>query len=156
MSYQVAGKPPAKIRPGVVTAGAFLLYVVAALILLLGALSAITVFGYGDAITSQVVQGVPVGQMTGIVAVITSILYVVMAGGAIATGVLVAKGRAPARVIAWSLTGVVALCCGCQSISGLFNTALDTTQLQTTDPGIESALNSIPTWISIANEAAAV
>jgi len=156
MSYQVAGRPPAKIRPGVVTAGAFLLYVVAALILLLGALSAVTVFGYGDLITSQVVQGIPVGQMTRIVAIVTSILYVVLAAGAIATGVLVSKGRAPARVVAWSLAGVIALCCGCQSISGLLSSSLQTSQLQTTDPNIENALNSIPSWINVANEAGSI
>src|SRR5262245_38253431 len=145
MSYRVVGHPAAKPRPTVVTAGMVLLFVIAALILARGALGVITVIGHGDEIASQFVQGVPIGSaVNGLSAIISSVVYVVLAAGAVATGVLVGKGRNPARVVAWSLSGVLALCCGCQSIASLFSGAIESAGLQGGNTGIEQALSGIP------------
>jgi hypothetical protein len=155
MSYQVVGQgqPLSKQRPGAVTAGVILLFVIAFMVLVRGALGIIEDLRFGDVIASGMFPGAEsFSQLGTVAAIITAILYAVVAAGTVATGVLVGKGRGPARIVAWCLTGVMALCCGCQSLAGVVNTAT----LQGTDIGTGQTLTNIPTWISIPDTATAI
>jgi hypothetical protein len=159
MSYQVVGQgqPLSKQRPGTVTAGVILMYVIAFLILVRGALGVIESLRYGDAIGSEIFPGgVSVTRLGTFSAILTGIMYTLIAAGTVATAVLVGNGRGPARVVAWCLTGVMALCCGCQSLSGLFQGAIDNTGLQGGGSGVTRALSALPSWINIADTAGAI
>src|SRR4051812_25102301 len=115
MSYVVGptAQPPA--RPRVVTAASALLYVAAGLSLGYGGISA------SANATAQPVAPPPntspeVANTTTVVVVILSVvLYVLLGVGFGVLGVLVGKGKNPARIVTWVLGGIVALCCGCSS-----------------------------------------
>jgi xanthine/uracil permease len=131
MSYAVAPAPGPKVRPGSVRTASILLYVSAVLLLIVAAVSFVPVGEmqkivkeiYAD--DPQTQQAASVGQTIGIV--VTGIIYVLIAVGLVVLGVFVGKGKQPARIITWVVSGLAVLCLGCglagsavsNSLSGL-------------------------------------
>jgi hypothetical protein len=117
MSYAVAPAPGPKVRPGSVRTASTLLYVAAVLLLIVAAVSFVPVGEmqkivkeiYAD--DPQMQQAASVGQTVGIV--ITGIIYVLIAVGLVVLGIFVGKGKQPARIITWVVSGLAVLCLGC-------------------------------------------
>jgi xanthine/uracil permease len=131
MSYAVAPAPGPKVRPGSVSTASLLLYVSAVLLLIVAAVS-FTSLGEMQKIVNEIYADDPqtqeaarVGQIVGIA--VTAIIYLLIAIGLVVLGIFVGKGKQPARIITWVVSGLAVLCLGCglagsavsNSLSGL-------------------------------------
>lgn len=115
MSYTVVN-PGAKPRPGAVTAASALLYLAALSQLASIGLSVMTL-GPVRQILDEEFADTPDADAVGtamtvgiIVAIAVSVLFVV---GTAVLGLLVGKGKNPARIVTWVLAGIGVLCYGC-------------------------------------------
>src|SRR5262245_15716485 len=117
MSFAVSQPPPAKQRPGVVSVASILLYVTAALLIGQVALTFLSQADVNEAIrdfeaTHPDLQGTS-NPITGAVG---TVIQVALAAGFVTLGILVGKGKQPARVVAWVLSGLGVLCVGCGTL----------------------------------------
>jgi hypothetical protein len=113
-SYQVPGGPGPKRPPGVVTVASLLLYLCALFVAAMGAASVINTLTNQDVLPTALPPGMTIGPgVIQVAAVLSGVIFALFAGAFLTLGVLMRKGRNPARILAFVLTGVVALCCGC-------------------------------------------
>jgi hypothetical protein len=116
MSYTVtsqAGKP----RPATVTAASALLYL-CALVEVVALVLSVLSFSKVSSVLNQEFAGKPEAQImsTGLIIglIIGAVIPALFAIGTAVLGVLVGKGKQPARIVTWVLAGISVLCYGCQ------------------------------------------
>jgi hypothetical protein len=158
MSYTVAEPSRPRPRPGPVAAASMLLYGTAALTLGYTALTVATYAVMQNAVGLDRSNGVgqpfqvdpQLRESTGIVTmVVASSLYTVVAVGFMTLGILVSKGKNPARIVAWVASGVVVICCGCGIAVNLISPALLST-LDTGEAGVAGlSVQRPPGWVTV-------
>ncbi len=151
MSFAVSQPPPAKPRPGVVNVASILLYVTAALLVCQVLLSFLSISDVNKAVsdfeaTHPDLQGA--GNQVG--TIIGSVVQLLLAAGFVTLGLLVGKGKQPARIVTWVLSGLGVLCVGCGT---LFAAALPSMMSGNQDLAeLTTAINdAIPAWQRVAS-----
>lgn len=117
MSYTVppvSAAPTPRERPATVTAASYLLYLLAALQVVYGALALATIGPNREAF-EEVYAEMPelqagAGPLAVVTGVGTMIVYLLLAAGFLVLGILDGKGKNPARIVTWVFAGV-GLCC---------------------------------------------
>src|SRR5262245_34861253 len=114
MSFAVSQSPPAKPHPGVVKVASILLYVTAVLLVGQVVLSFLSLPDVSQAVTDfeathPELRGA--GNQAG--TIIGSVVQILLAAGFVTLGILVGKGKQPARIVTWVLSGLGVLCVGC-------------------------------------------
>jgi hypothetical protein len=151
MSYTVTSQG-GKRRPATVTAASALLYL-CALIEVVALVLSVLAFSRYSSVLNQQFAGTPEAQLmnTGIVIglIIGAVIPALFAIGTAVLGLLVSKGRQPARIVTWVLAGISVLCYGCQlggaALSSSLNGVAGTTTPQA--EAIQQRLaESIPAW----------
>jgi hypothetical protein len=154
MSYPPADMTPAgKQRPATVTVASALLYLVAAL-----QVASIAVSFLSLGVTRQVINdqfaGTPnadaVGTATTVAIIVAICVGVVFAVGTTVLGVLVGRGKNPARIVTWVLGGLGVLCYGCGLAGTAVSSSLTSSLSGTADPQTEELQrrlrDAIPAW----------
>ena len=151
MSFAVSQPPPAKPRPGVVNVASILLYLTAALLVCQVVLSFLSISDVSKAVsdfeaTHPELQGA--GNQIG--TIIGSVVQLLLAAGFATLGILVGKGKQPARIVTWVLSGLGVLCVGCGT---LFAAALPSMMSGNQDLAeLTTAINdAIPAWQRVAS-----
>ena len=117
MSYPMPGQPPAperKPRPGTVSAASWLLFLVAAIYVASFVATLITLDVFVNA-TREAYAGTELeGQedFAVITTVAQSVIFLLVAGGLVALGILNNLGKNPARIVTWVVGGLVLCCTG--------------------------------------------
>ncbi|GAA1788139.1 hypothetical protein GCM10009682_07770 [Luedemannella flava] len=118
MAYSVQEQKP---RPTVVTAAVGLLYATAGILLVL-AVAGISISGSMKAAYEEAYRGTDAASSSDVVAIAstwgTAVVYILFAVGLAVLAMFVGRGKQPARITTWVVTGLVALCCGCGGILG--------------------------------------
>ena len=119
MSYEV----PQQRRPGAVTAAAYLLFLVAVLVVVGGIVGLATLSAIEDATRKAYESaGIPnadqVASIAQIGAIGGAIVNLLLAAGFVVLGVLDLRGKNPARIVTWVLAGLGVLCFGCGVVGG--------------------------------------
>jgi hypothetical protein len=155
MSYSVAPAPAARTRPGVVTTASLLLYVSAVLLLVSVGVSLVPIGDVQKIIDEKyanepenVRQAASIGAVVG--PIVVGVVYLVIAVALVVLGILVSKGKQPARVITWVLAGLGVLCLGCglaasglnSSFSGLGGGGADQQEL------LDAIAGATPGWVT--------
>ncbi len=150
MSYTVA-TPGGKVRPAVVTAASALLYLVAGIEVISLVLEVLsfspTLAAYDDVYAGDSTLDTmkTVAQVTLIVTLAVTVLF---AAGIAALGMLISKGKNPARIVTWVVAGLGVLCFGCALGLGSYVSSLNAgadAKSQVLQKQIEG---SIPSWQS--------
>jgi hypothetical protein len=152
MSYTVATPGP-KARPGTVSAASALLFTAAALHLVSIVLGLLSIGAVQDVFEAEFANDpdAEAAQVAFNIAIYVSVgVGVLLAAGATILGVLVGKGKNPARIVTWVLAGIGVLCFGCGTIFNAAGGALNDQMAQNADPEalelqrrIEAA---VPAW----------
>ncbi len=116
MSYPMQGQPPspppAKRRPGTVTASSWLLFLIAAIYVLSFVLVVSTVGTmldvYREAYEGTPQEGTEAGMVAGTVG--SAVLFLLVAIGLVVLALLNNRGKNAARIVTW-VVGGLALCC---------------------------------------------
>jgi hypothetical protein len=120
MSYAVV-PAPAKRRPGVVAAASALLYVSAGLLIISAVLGFIPIGEIRQVVTDYYADQPDLRDATSLAftigLIVSGVFYLLLAVGLVVLGVLVGKGKQPARIITWVLGGLLVLCTGCGLVS---------------------------------------
>jgi hypothetical protein len=153
MSYTVVN-PGAKPRPGVVSAASLLLYLVG-IIQLGSVVIGLLQIGPIRKVVDEQFAGKPEGNVAGTAAIVGIVigvaLAVFIAVGAIVLGVLVGKGKNPARIVTWVLAGIGTLCTGCGLASNAISGSL-TSSMQQANPDqaelSKQIQDAIPSWMT--------
>lgn len=109
MSYEI----PQQRRPGAVTAAAYLLFLVAVLIVVDAVISIVTAGAVADATRKAYESaGLPTTQtgFTQATAIFGGVFYLLLAVGLGVLGVLDLRGKNPARIVTWVVGGLGVLC----------------------------------------------
>jgi hypothetical protein len=142
-------------RPGVVTAAAYLMILVAVLLVVETVVSLSTLSTVVDA-TKKAYAGVPnMDQFTGLAqgaGIATAIVYVLVAAGYVVLALLNLRGANPARIVTWVLAGLGVLCFGCGlagtaaqgSFSGMGNGNVNGVDVKAAAQQVQDAL---PSWV---------
>jgi hypothetical protein len=129
MSYGVVQGGPKK-RPGVVTAASSLLYFCAAVLVVTAVLS-ILQYGKTKEIAEEVFKDTPGAENAGSIVAISliagGVFYLLLAVGILVLGLLVRKGKQPARIITWVIAGLGVLCLGCGLASSGLTSSIGST-----------------------------
>jgi hypothetical protein len=150
MSYTVANPGGPKARPGAVTAAVALLYGVAALLIISGALSvvAVSTLNFSGVGTVNGVDARTLAATTRIIMIGAALLYLLLAAGFATLAIFVGRGKNPARIVTWTVGGLVVLCCGCSylanAIPGLNTAGMD----QASRSQVERIDMGTPAWLS--------
>jgi hypothetical protein len=167
MSYMPvasAGSAPGKQRPGTVTTASALLYLVAALQIASIGVSFLSL-GATRHVIDQELNGTPNGSTIGTAATVGIIIgicvAVVFAVGTVVLGVLVGRGKNPARIVTWVLGGIGVLCYGC-GLAGtaVSNSLADSLGNAASDPQTEQLQqrlkDAVPGWQTAVSTAAQI
>jgi hypothetical protein len=137
----------------------YLLFVVAVVIAIESVITIVTVGSYSEAVRRAVAaQGVAdaariADQISGfltVIAVVTMVVYLLLAAGFVTLGLLDLRGKNPARIVTWVLAGIGVLCFGC---SALGSASGGLTGLGTPPNGVDTAevtkqiQEAIPQWV---------
>jgi hypothetical protein len=151
MSYTVANQP-AKQRPGTVTVASVLLYVAAAIQLASIAVGLLTIGKMQDVIagdlpgTPDEVEAVRTAATIGVVvAIVVSAIFAI---GMAVLGVLVGKGKNPARIVTWVIAGIGALCYTCSVASSALTSSLSSVGGNNADSAEiqRRIMEAVPSW----------
>ncbi|OLB79649.1 MAG: hypothetical protein AUI14_09650 [Actinobacteria bacterium 13_2_20CM_2_71_6] len=114
-------EPVAQRRPGTVSAAGYLMFLVAALIVINGIITLVTLGPVIDA-TRKAYASLPnadaVGSAAQVVTVILVVVTYLFAAGFVILGLLDLRGKNAARIVTWVLAGLSVLCFGCGAIGG--------------------------------------
>jgi hypothetical protein len=156
-SYQVPGRAPKPKRPGAVTAASILLYVAAGLIAGIGALATVEALRTDSELPTTLPADFKVtsGMVAG-VATAVAVIYALIAAGIVTLGILVRAGRNPARIVAWVVTGLIGVCCGCTGVLGAIGRAAPTNLPADSDPVGAALAVPQPTWYTAGNAIASI
>lgn len=150
MSYSVV-QPGAKVRPAVVSAATALLYGAAVLLLIQAVIGSLQVGPtrrvvddfYADRPDER--AAATAGFVVAIIA--TIVIYVLIAVALVVLGLLVGRGKQPARIITWVLAGLGVLCLGCGVAAGALSSSFGSFGSSTDSQALSTAIsNAIPEW----------
>ena len=151
MSYTVTSQA-GKRRPATVTAASALLYL-CALVEVVALVLSVLAFSRVSSVLNQEFAGKPEAQVmkTGLIigVIIGTVIPVLFATGTAVLGLLVSKGKQPARIVTWVLAGISVLCYGCQLGGAALTSSLNGVA-GTTTPQAEAIqrrlAEAVPAW----------
>lgn len=166
MSYAAAPAPGPKTRPGVVATASLLLYAAAVLLLVSAGLGLMQI-GPAKESADIVYADQPdvlsaVGSVLTIFFIAIGVIYLLLAIGLVVLGLLVGKGKQPARVITWVVAGLAVLCLGCSTASAGLTGGLGAGSMGGSGSAAESeelarlVAEKTPTWVGAASTAVVV
>jgi hypothetical protein len=152
VSYSQPVAVPRK-RPGVVTAAAYLMILVAVLIVVSTVVN-LSLLGTTIDAMKKAYAGVPnfdqVGSFTRGIAIAGSVFYVLVAVGYVVLALFNLRGANPARIVTWVLAGVGVLCFGCglaqQTTGGLSNMGGGNTNGVDVKAAAQQVADALPSW----------
>jgi hypothetical protein len=153
MSYSVAPAPGPKTRPGVVATASVMLYVSAVLLLVaagvsfvpLGKMQSVITERYADRPQNEQ-QAAKIGAVVG--PVVVGVVYVLIAVGLVVLGLLVSKGKQPARVITWVLAGLSVLCFSCTLAGSAVSSSLTGLGGAQDQELLDALAGATPGWVT--------
>jgi hypothetical protein len=152
MSYTVEA-PGQRRRPATVTAASALLYLVGFIEL---ASVIVSILSIGEVLTiiDEEFAGEPEADLISTVTTwslgVSIASAVLFAAGAVVLGLLVGKGKNPARIVTWVLAGIGVLCYGCGLAGSAVSSSLQNMSGAASDPQAEEVqrrvTEAIPAW----------
>lgn len=153
MSYTVAN-PGGKSRPATVTAASALLYVVAATQLISIVVSLLSIGPIQDAVEEALtadsgIDADSVRAFTIAGVVIGVVISLIFAVGAAVLGMLVGKGKNPARIVTWVLGGIGVLCYSCSLAGSAVSSSMAGLGGSDADADLQRRIeDAIPGWVN--------
>ncbi|GAA2134674.1 DUF2127 domain-containing protein [Glycomyces algeriensis] len=158
--YPQSPPPQPRTRPGSVTAVVWTQILTAALLVISGIALFATMSSVEDTVTEQLLSDPELAEsgltvenisqlMTFTFALIAGV-YVVMAIFYVVLALLVNKGKRPARILSWILSGIGLLCCGIGGIVGqLGSMTTNVNGQEYQDEATQAIEDATPSWVNI-------
>jgi hypothetical protein len=150
VSYYVpAADSESRRRPTAVTAASYLLYLVAALVVVSAVVSLATASKVSKAIQdayADTTNGSDLASVTRVVLFGTIVVYLIVAILFVILGIYVGRGSNAMRITTWVVGGLGLLCFGCGAISGGVSTSLNRSQTPEQRVAAQRVQDAIPGW----------
>ncbi len=159
MSYTVVN-PGAKPRPGVVAAASALLYLCGAIQLASVGVSLLALGPVQDVVQKEFAnrpEAQTIATATTVGIVIGVSVSALLSVGVVVLGVLVGRGKNPARIVTWVIAGIGVLCYGCSLAGTAVQSSLAGLGSDPANADIQERItNAIPAWQNTVNTVATI
>lgn len=157
--YPQSPPPGPRTRPGSVTAVVWTQILTAALLVISGIALFATMSSVEDTVTQELMNdpeladsGLTVDNLSSIMTFTFALIagvYVVMAVFYVVLALLVNKGKRPARILSWILSGIGLLCCGIGGIIGQLGSMTTSVNGQEyEDEATQAIEEATPAWVN--------